>query len=142
MKSNTLQDFKINFKVKLSMLWASVTLFYLYGDYFELYIPYKTEDLVTGDNLLDSPTKLFIAALVLAIPAAMVILSLILRPIINRVLNIIFGIAFTAIMLLIAYSTFGEPWRAFYVFYAILESAITILIVWYAINWPKQLENH
>jgi len=142
MKSNTLKDYKINIKIKLSILWASVTLFYLYGDYFELYIPHKTEDLVTGDNLLDSPTKLFIAALVLAIPAAMVILSLILRPIINRVLNIIFGIAFTTIMLLIAYSTFAEPWRAFYVFYAILESAITILIVWYAINWPKQLVNH
>ena len=43
MKANTLEDYKINIKIKLSILWASVTLFYLYGDYFELYIPQKTK---------------------------------------------------------------------------------------------------
>ena len=136
MKSNTLEDYKINIKIKLSILWASVTLFYLYGDYFELYIPQKTQGLVTGDNLLDSPTNLFLAALLLAIPAVMVVLSILLKPTINRILNIVFGLFFTALMLLIAFTSM-EPWRTFYVFYAILESVITTLIVWYAFKWPK-----
>lgn len=136
-KTNTLEDFKINIKIKLSLLWTSVTLFYLYGDYFELYIPQKTHDLVTGDNLLNSPLNLFLAAVLLAIPAGMVIFSLLLKPSINRVLNIVFGLFFTAIMLLIAFSSM-ESWRAFYVFYAILESTITALIVWYAFKWPKK----
>ena len=136
MKANTLEDYKINIKIKLSILWASVTLFYLYGDYFELYIPQKTQGLITGDNLLDSPTNLFLAALLLAIPAVMVVLSILLKPTINRILNIVFGLFFTALMLLIAFTSM-EPWRAFYVFYAILESAITTLIVWYAFKWPK-----
>ena len=90
MKANTLEDYKINIKIKLSILWASVTLFYLYGDYFELYIPQKTQGLITGDNLLDSPTNLFLAALLLAIPAVMVVLSILLKPTINRILNIVF----------------------------------------------------
>jgi hypothetical protein len=138
-KTKILEDFKINIKIKLSLFWTSVTLIYLYGDYFELYIPNKTQGLVTGDNLLNSPLNLFLAALLLAIPAVMLILSIVLKPSINRVLNIIFGIFFTAIMLLIAFTSI-EPWRAFYVFYAILESGITSLIVWYAFKWPEQIE--
>lgn len=32
-----------------------------------------------------------------------------------------------------------ESWRAFYVFYAILESTITALIGWHAFKWQKNL---
>lgn len=137
MEQNTLEDYKINIKIKLSALWTSVTLCYLYGDYFELYTPFKAQGLVSGDNLLNTPLKLFLATLMLAIPAVMVFLSLLLKPRINRILNILFGLFFTAIMLLIAFTSI-EPWRAFYVFLAIIESTITSLIIWYAIRWPKQ----
>ena len=102
-----------------------------------MYIPQKTQGLITGENLLDSPTNLFLAALLLAIPAVMVVLSILLKPTINRILNIVFGLFFTALMLLIAFTSM-EPWRAFYVFYAILESIITGVIVWYAFKWPKK----
>ncbi|MFH6968792.1 hypothetical protein [Flavobacterium sp. FlaQc-28] len=47
-KTNTFEEFKINIKIKLSFFWAAVTLIYLYGDYFELYIPQKAEGLVNG----------------------------------------------------------------------------------------------
>ena len=57
-------------------------------DYFELYVPNKTKGLVDGTNLLDSPMKLFSASVLLAIPALMVFLSIILKPKINRQLNI------------------------------------------------------
>jgi hypothetical protein len=134
---NNLEDIKVNVKIKVSALWASVTLCYIYGDYFELYIPKKVEGLISGDNVLASPTKLFLASLFLAIPALMVCLSIILKPTINKWSNIVFGIFFTAIMLLIA-TTSLTPWRTFYVFLAIVESIITSLIVWYAWRWPKQ----
>ena len=134
---NKLEEFKINVKIKLSALWTSVTLCYLYGDYFELYVPKKVEGLVNGNNILDSPTKLFFASVLLAIPASMVFLSIILKPSINKWLNIAFGIFFTTIMLLIAVNSI-TPWRTFYVFLAIAESVITSLIVWYAWKWPKQ----
>ncbi len=130
-------DFKINTKIKLSALWASVTLCYLYGDYFELYVPGKTEGLISNDNLLDTPTKLFGATLLLAIPAVMVFLSVFLKPKINRILNMVLGLVFTVIMLSIASTSF-TPWRAFYAFLAFVESAITVLIVFSAWNWERQ----
>ena len=133
----TLQDDPISVKIKLSALWASVTLCYLYGDYFELYVPGKTTGLATGDNLLNSPEKLLLAAVLLAIPAVMVFLSVVLKPKINRALNLITGLFFTGIMLLIAFSS-SLPWKMFYIFLALTESAITTLIVWYAWNWPSQ----
>lgn len=135
---NQLQDFKINVKIKLSALWAAVTLCYLYGDYFELYLPKKVEGLISGANLLDSPAKLFAASVLLAIPAVMVFLSILLKPSLSRWLNIVFGIFFTLIMLLIAVTSL-TPWRTFYVFLAIVESIITSLIVWYAWRWPRQV---
>jgi hypothetical protein len=132
-----LQDFNINIKLKLAALWTSVTLCYLYGDYFELYVPEKTKGLITGDNLLNSPFNLFLAAFALSVPAVMVCASLLLKPAINKWLNIIFGSFFTLVMLLIAVTSL-VTWREFYVYLALVESVLTILIVWYAVKWPKE----
>ncbi len=132
-----LADFEVNIKIRLAALWTAVTLCYLYGDYFELYVPHKTAGLLSGENLLDSPMKLWLAALLLAIPAVMVCLSVLLKPTLNRWLNIGLGVFFTAIMLLIA-ATSLTPWRTFYVFLAVVESAITATIVWQAWHWPRQ----
>ncbi len=134
--ANNLEDIMVNVKLKLSALWVSVTLCYLYCDYFELYVPEKVEGLINGENLLNSPTKLFAASFLLAIPAVMVFLSIILKPTINKWLNIVVGLLFTTMMILIAL-TYSEVWYTFYLFYAILESIITGLIVWYAWRWPK-----
>ena len=132
-----LENTKVNIKIKLASLWTSVLFCYVYGDYFELYVPEKVDGLLTGENILDSPTKLLIASLVLAIPAVMIALSILLTPRINRFLNVFFGIIFTLMMLLIGINSL-TPWYSFYVFFAFLESLITILIVWFAWNWPKK----
>ncbi|SHL76099.1 DUF6326 family protein [Flavobacterium saccharophilum] len=139
MKKTILEDFHINIKIKLAFLWASVTFLYLYGDYFELYVPGKTAGIIDGNSLLNNPQKLFLASLLLAIPSLMVGLSVFLKPLINKWLNIVFGFLFTAIMLLIAFTSFSE-WRSFYILYAIIESILTSIIVWKAFNWPKQTD--
>jgi len=133
-----LENPKINIKIKLAALWASVVFCYLYGDYFELYVPEKVNSLLTGENILDSPTKLLIASIVLAIPSIMIALSIILKPKINRILNIVFGTLFTLMMVLIAINSL-TAWYSFYVFLAILESLITFLIVVYAWKWPRKI---
>lgn len=132
------EDFKINTKIKLAALWTSVMFCYVYGDYFSLYVPKKVEDFISGDTLLDSPVKLFLGAILMAIPALMIFASVVLKPKINRWLNIIFGIIYTAIMLLIAFTTTGV-WWSFYVFFAIIESILTAIIFWTALKWPKQI---
>lgn len=131
-------DFKINIKIKLSVLWSSLVFCYIYGDYFFLYVPNKVEGLISGENMLDNPIKLFLATVLLVIPALMVCLSIILKPIMNRWLNIIFGIFYTLIMLLIAVTSISE-WLSFYVFLAVVESLITSFIVWNAIKWPREI---
>lgn len=131
-----LEDLKVNVKIKLSALWASVTFLYIYGDYFELYVPNKVQGIINGSSMLDNPLKLFAASLLLAIPALMVCLSIILKRSVNRRLNLVAGIFFTGVMLLIAITSFSE-WRVFYVFYAIVESILTSIIVANAWNWKK-----
>jgi hypothetical protein len=132
-----LENPKVNIKIKLAALWTSVTLCYLYGDYFELYTPDKVNSLITGENNLDSPTKLLIASIILAISSVMVAASVILKPKLNRILNIIFGALFTLMQIAIGIYTTHE-WYLFYVFLAFLESIITALVVWYAWKWPKK----
>lgn len=134
--STKFEDISVNVKIVLAGLWTSVTLCYLYGDYFELYTPGKAQGLVDGHNLLNSPVNLLMASVFLAIPAVMVFLSLILKPVINRILNIVFGVFFTVVMLLIGISSYSN-WYLFYVFLAAVECIITILIVVYAWKWKK-----
>lgn len=132
------EDFKVNVRIKLSALWASVMFCYIYGDYFSLYVPNKIKGFISGENMLDSPIKLFAATILMVIPSLMIFLSILLKPKLARLLNIIFGIIYTAIMLLIAATTLAQ-WWAFYVFLALVESAITVVIVWQAYKWPRHV---
>ena len=95
-----LADFKVNVKIKLAVLWTSLTFLYIYGDYFELYVPNKIAGIIDGNSMLDNPVKLFLASLLLAIPSLMICLSILLKPLLNKWLNVVFGVFFTAIMLL------------------------------------------
>ena len=133
-----LENPKVNIKIKLAALWASVTFCYLYGDYFELYTPDKVNSLITGENILNSPTKLLIATLIMAIPSIMVAASIILKPKTNRILNILFGTLFTLMMIFIGVNSMTE-WYSFYAFLAFLESIITFSIIWHAWKWPKKI---
>lgn len=130
------EDFKINIKLQLSGFWASVMFLYIYGDYFELYVPQKVESLLNGENMLSTPYKLLLATIVLTLPSLMIFLSLIMKPKWNRVLNISIGVFLTLFTLLVGASSFTE-WRIFYVMLAFLESIITSIIVWKAWYWPK-----
>jgi hypothetical protein len=138
--SNELQDFKINVKIKLAALWASVMFCYIYGDYFNLYPPGHVESFLKGKTMLDSPIKLFAASILMTIPSVMIFLSVILKPTLNKWLNIVIGIIFTAIMGLIAVVSTGE-WSTFYIYLAIVEMIITSLVVWHAWRWPKNQSN-
>jgi Family of unknown function (DUF6326) len=137
-KTKDLEDFKINVKFKLSALWASVMFCYVYGDYFKFYVPNQIEIFLKGETNLDHPLKLLAASILMAIPALMIFLSLVLKPKLNRWLNIIFGIIYTAIMLLIAITSLAS-WWIFYVFFAVLESIITAMIVYFAWKWPFKI---
>lgn len=135
-----LKNQPVSVKLKLSALWASVMFFYVYGDYFSFYTPNHVQDFLNGEVILDTPTKLFIASLILAVSASMVCLSILLSPKASRLLNLILGSLYTAMMLLIGIASIGSAWWSFYVFYAFVEAAITSAIVWHAWHWPEAQE--
>lgn len=138
MKNNHLQfeDTKINIKLLLSSLWTSVMFLYIYGDYFELYIPGKIAGLLNGQNLLNTPYRLLLATILLVLPALMIALSLLLKSALNRILHMITAAFLTLITLLVGISSLSE-WRLFYTMLSLLESIITTIILWKAWHWPK-----
>ena len=141
MENKALQNSAIDIKIKLASLWAAVMCCYIYGDYFSFYVPGKLDKFLQGQTLLDSPLKLFAASVLMAVPSVMIFLSIALRAPINRWLNIVFGVFYTGIMVLIAFVSIA-PWWTFYVFLAIVEASLTSLIVLYAWHWPKIMSNN
>jgi hypothetical protein len=43
-----LDDMRLPVKLKLSLLWAALMFFYLYGDYFGLYVPGQLQGMLSG----------------------------------------------------------------------------------------------
>ena len=72
-------------------------------------------------------------AIFMAISAVMVFLSLTLKPDLNRIVNLIFGIVYTFAILL---TMLMGPW-ACYIFLGIIEVWLTSMIVWYAWKFPE-----
>ena len=132
-----LDDIKIHVKIKLSALWAAVMFCYIYGDHFRLFQQGQLQGMLEGKMWSIPVTQelLLGTSILMAIPGVMVFLSLALKPNINRWVNIILGVTYTAIMLI----TMPGAW-VFYIFLGIVEVTLTILIVWYAWSWPKQGE--
>jgi hypothetical protein len=129
-------DIKIHVRVKLSALWTSVMLCYIYGDYFDLYRPGKLRGMLEGRMMPLGPVTqgmLLGTSILMAIPSVMVFLSLALKPHPSRWLNIVLGAIYTIIMLV----TMPGAW-VFYLFLGVVEVALTALIVWYAWTWPKR----
>ncbi len=135
-KKQPLEEYKVNIRIVLSAFWTAIMFCYLYGDYFELYVPNKVAGLISGDNLLDSPIKLFVTTLVMAVPALMVLLTLVVSPSWAKGLNIGVGVFFTLFTLLVGISSLSS-WRTFYVFLSFLESLLTGMVVYRAWRWPR-----
>jgi uncharacterized protein DUF6326 len=131
---NDWEDIEVPVKLKLAALWTSVMFCYLYADYFGLYVPGALAKMLDGIMEPLGPTTqnmLLGTSLMMAIPSVMIFLSVALRPGASRWLNIVFGTLYSLIILLTMWS-----WR-FYVFFGVIEIALTGLIVWYAWNWPR-----
>jgi hypothetical protein len=131
-----LDDIKVHVKIKISALWVSVMFCYIYGDYFGLYKPGALQGMLSGKMGPLGPTTqgiLLGTSAMMAIPSVMVFLSLVLKPRLNRWLNIILGATYTVIILI----TMQGEWM-FYIFLGVIEIVLTTLVVWYAWTWPGQ----
>lgn len=130
-----LEAFRGPTNIRLALLWASLMFLYVYNDYFSLYLPGTIDGMSKGsfgpmgrasDGLLVG------LSILLAVPSVMIFLSAVLPPLLSRWLNVGLGVVYTGIEGL---TLFGSP--VFYKIIALAEIALTGLIVWYALCWPK-----
>jgi len=138
-KSNisVLEDFQINVKLKLSALWVAVMFCYVYGDYIQVYVPGILAKAMEVEANAAKQVEFTVVAVLMAIPSLMIFFSLILKPKINRWLNI--GLA-TFFIILNIMVNLSETW-VFYLLLTAIETMINIAIVWYAWKWPQTSES-
>jgi len=134
--AGALEDVKIPVKLKLSALWAATLFLYAYGDIFGFFRPDVIESVKAGKIAGFQINQVFLLAvsIYILIPSAMVFLSLVLKPEVNRWANLIIGVAYFATIVL---SAIGETW-AYYIFLSLAEAVLTLLIAWHAWKWPQQ----
>ena len=133
----TLEDVKVNVRIKLSALWVTLMLFYIYADILGFYTPGNIEKVVSGEigGFQITEGFLFVMAIWMAIPSIMVFLSLTWKANANRWVNIIVGIVS---FLALGATFFAGEVSARYTFQAIAEGVLIALIVWQAWKWPTQ----
>ena len=136
-RSAALENCRVPTRLKLSALWTSLMFCYVYGDYFGMYVPGKIMQMKAGEMSFGSvtPTTLTVVAAMMAIPALMVALSLLLPAPFLRWLCIGLGLAYTAIMALTMIG--GAP--LFYLVLGAIEIALSLAIVAIASRWPRDI---
>jgi len=139
-QENHLEDIKVNVKVKLSALWASLMFLIIYIDYFHLYMPGMLQDLLAGKVFVFEikQTFLLITLTSVTIPALMIFLSTSLPAKINCRLNLIVASVYLPYIL---FNLAGEAWLHMF-FGAAVEVLLLILIIRYSWKWPKNKMQH
>ena len=115
-------------RMMLFTLWIFVTLNYVYADVVTLF------DKSVSTVL--SQTALFGAAVLVETAIAMVLLSRVLKYNANRWANIIVGAINTVAVLASLLVATPAP---YYAFFATIEIATTLTIIWYAWTWHSSL---
>jgi len=135
--TNMLEDRKVNVKAKLAFLWAALMFFYIYNDLFSIFQPGHVADLVEGqlEGVQFTQPLLFGAAVLMAFPSLMVLMSLTLKARVNRFVNIVVGILHVFVLIGTQFVGEGETWF-YWRFYELLELLFLVLIIWTAWKWP------
>lgn len=136
---------KMDKKVLFSTLWIFVMFNYLYADVYALFFnPVLQKELWQkfaegfAGSIPITQGFVLITAILMETAIAMVILSRVLKYRANRLVNIVAAAFHT---LFVAWSLIGDPVSLFYVFFAALEIACTLLIVWLALRWKPAVDS-
>ena len=138
-----LENRAVNIKVKLALFWVALMFFYIYNDIFSLFQPGHVAELAEGqlEGVQFTQTLLFGAAMLMAFPSIMVLLSIILKARVNRLVNIILGIFHILILIGTQFVGEGETWY-YWRFNELLQALFLVLIIWTAWKWPVNESVH
>ncbi len=122
-------------RVRLTALWAALMFLYLHADFFALFPQGHLGQIIAGRiGPLDvTQMSLFLASLLMALPAAMVALTPLLPTTPCRWANVGMGGLYTLVNI---GTVVGESW-AFYLFYGALETILTVSIAVFSYLWLR-----
>lgn len=132
---NDLQDLKVSTRIKISALWVSMLFIFAYVDIFAFYRADVLQNALEGKVFIFEANQLFflLTTIYILIPSLMVYLTLVLKPNIAKLANIILPILY---IITIAGSMVGEVWLYFLLGSAV-EIVLLLILVRCAWKWPK-----
>jgi len=130
------RDTSVDVKLVLSALWITMLFVFAYVDIFGFYRADVLDAALDGRVATTDFTvgQVFLTATLIYIllPTLMVVLSLLLRPRVNRIVNIVLSLLY---MTSIIVSCIGEDW-AYYLVGSVIEVVLLLGIAVTAWNWP------
>ena len=136
MSTSTFEDTRMSVRFKISALWIAMLFLFAYGDIFGFFRRGVIEDVLAGEISGVEINQLFLFAVsaYIAIAGVMVYLTLVLKPKVSRVTNIVLPVLY---IISIVASAIGEGW-AYYIFLSVGECVLLLLVVWHAWTWPRE----
>ena len=128
------EPFPVNVRVKISALWASMLFVFAYVDLFSLYRADIRADIAAGElgGFTIGQSFLLGTTAYVVIPALMVFGALVLRPRINRIVNI--GLSAVYALTMVG-GAIGE--LSYYVLGSAVEVVLLAAVAYYAWTWPR-----
>lgn len=137
-RKNEWMTYTIPQPIKIAALWIAVMFLYVYADIKTFFqggiLQQIMEGSVAGFTL--SQSFLFYGALLMSIPAVMIVGSLLLPPRWNRRINMVLSSLHIALAIAVLFTP-GETWLYYY-WYTLLEVVCHVLIFWFSMKWPEQ----
>ena len=137
---SALDDVRIGVRFKLSALWIAMLFLFAYGDIFGFFAPGQIEEVMGGEISGIEITQVFLfgISVYIAIASVMIFLSLVVGPSLARWANIVLPILY---IISVVASVIGET-SAYFIFLSIAETALLLLLIWYAWTWPRREIGH
>ncbi len=131
-------DHPIDTRLKVSALWTALLFIFVYVDLFSLYRPDFRADIESGKVAVFAinQTFLFFVTLYIVIPSLMIYLTLVMRPSLNRRVNIVVAALYAVT---IVGGAVGE-W-SYYILGSAIEAILLALVVRHAWTWPERASN-
>ena len=132
-----LQDAPIDVKLVLSALWIAMLFVFAYVDIFGFLradvLQAALDGEVAATGIAVNQAFLIATLVYILVPALMVVLSLMLRPRLNRMFNLVVSLVYAVTIIA---SCIGETW-VYYFLGSLIEVALLGTIVLTAWRWPR-----
>lgn len=127
---------KINMQVKLALYWVALMFLYIYNDILSIYQPGHVAELVGGslEGVVFNQSLLISAAVLMALPSLIVILTVTLKSKAAKIINISFGIFHILVLITTQFVGDSKTWIYWRV-NELFQATILILIIISAWKW-------